>query len=303
VYEIIEVPPDASELTEALGTKPKFWFRDANGVKTLYKESRPGTGEHWAEKVSSQVADLLGLPHAHYDLARWQGRVGVVTPTFVADDDRLVLGNELLARVVPDYAAQARRYSAGQHTVRRVSAALAANAVDLPSGFAAFPGVGSAFDVLVGYLMLDTLVSNQDRHHENWAVVSERTGIVRLAPTFDHASSLGRNEKDAARLRRLSTRDTQDTIDAYVARAASALYAGTKSSKPLSTLEALVEAAKISKAAGRAWAARLAGLDCVRFKTILADVPDAEISDPARDFAFAMLQANRTRIFGAMASL
>lgn len=55
-----------------------------------------------------------------------------------------------------------------------------------------------AFSQLAGYVTLDALILNTDRHHENWALIRARSSdgrlIHRVAPTFDHASSLGRNE-------------------------------------------------------------------------------------------------------------
>ena len=80
MYPTVTVPNDASELPEQLGTKFKFWYRDHNR-RMLFKQGRPGTGENWAEKVCAEIAALLGLPHAPYDLAVWQGLHGVITPT------------------------------------------------------------------------------------------------------------------------------------------------------------------------------------------------------------------------------
>jgi len=59
VYSIIEVPDDAAELTEQLGTKPKFWFRIGN-AEHLFKEARPGSGEDWSEKdrISATAGDF-----------------------------------------------------------------------------------------------------------------------------------------------------------------------------------------------------------------------------------------------------
>jgi len=73
---------------------------------------------------------------------------------------------------------------------------------------------------MVGYLMLDTLIGNQDRHDENWGFVLclDRSRRVTLAPTFDHASSLGRNESEKNRMRRLETKDRGDSVEAYAAR-------------------------------------------------------------------------------------
>ena len=137
-YAIVYVPSDVPELLEALGTKRKFWYSDSDEgrQRTLYKEGRPESGEHWAEKVCCEICAALEIPHANYELAEWKGRYGVVTQTFVPDGGRLVFGNELLAKMVPDYR-HTRRYKAGQHTVRLVMAVTGMKAVKYPLGYAA----------------------------------------------------------------------------------------------------------------------------------------------------------------------
>lgn len=92
-FQIVNVPDDAADLTEQLGTKPKVWFQ---GKEYLFKEGNPNTGNDWAEKVASALCDLLDLPHAVYDLAIWRGKRGVICPNFVPKGGRLDHGNELL---------------------------------------------------------------------------------------------------------------------------------------------------------------------------------------------------------------
>lgn len=45
-----------------------------------------------------------------------------------------------------------------------------------------------------------------------------------MAPTFDHASSLGRNESDERRIERLHTKDEGFNVQAYVKRAKTPIY-------------------------------------------------------------------------------
>jgi len=144
--------------------------------------------------------------------------------------------------------------------------------------------------------MLDALVSNQDRHHENWGVILLPEQGVSFAPTFDHASSLGRNESDQTRAERLTTSDRGRSMAAYVDRAKSAFLATPSSSKPLRTLEAFREAAKIRPDAADYWLTKLAELDPENSMAILAEIPDAEISATAREFARRMLEINAERI-------
>ena len=102
MFPVVEVPDDAANLPEQLGTKPKFWF-GTKGNRYLFKEVRPGTGEDWAEKVACELCEALGLPHAAYQLAIWRDCRGVVSPNFVPDGGILVHGNELLSRVDGSY--------------------------------------------------------------------------------------------------------------------------------------------------------------------------------------------------------
>ena len=91
MFAIVAIPDkvkDELEL-EPLGTKPKFWFRDEAGDLCLFKEARPNTGEDWAEKIACELAQLLGLPHAEYNLAEWHGRAGVFCQSFVPEGGHL----------------------------------------------------------------------------------------------------------------------------------------------------------------------------------------------------------------------
>lgn len=132
-YPIIGLPDDAPIQLEQLGTKTKFWYYGPKEQKMLFKEGRPGTGENWAEKVCCEICKLLGLPHADYELAVWKGRAGVVTPSFVPEGGRLILGNELLARIVDDYD-QSARFHAHQHTVRIVLKVVSDPSIAFPHG-------------------------------------------------------------------------------------------------------------------------------------------------------------------------
>jgi hypothetical protein len=79
--------------------------------------------------------------------------------------------------------------------------------IPMPIGWTPFAGIGAAVDVFVGYLMLDAWIGNTDRHHENWGLVVHAQG-THLAPSYDHAASLGAHETEENRHDRLTTRDT-----------------------------------------------------------------------------------------------
>ena len=89
----------------------------------------------------------------------------------------------------------------------------------LPEEVTTVPGA------FLGFLLLDAWIGNTDRHDNNWGVLERSTtdGPIRyLAPTFDHASSLGRELTDEVRHERLTTNDKNRTVEAYIERCRSA---------------------------------------------------------------------------------
>ena len=294
MFPVVTVPGDAADLVEQLGTKPKFWYKD-NDVNYLFKEARPNTGEDWAEKVASELFALMGIPHVKYDLAIWKNTKGVICPSFVPPRCRLVHGNELLAKVVLGYPAT-KLYGVKQYTLRRVLGLMGLRIFRLPFGWETLP-VRTAIEVFVGYLMMDAWIANQDRHHENWGfVVRLESETIHLAPSYDHASSLGCHENDENRLQRLKTHDMRRSMDQYINKAISAFFESTSSERPLLAIEAFIDAGKLYPEAADAWLSRLEQVSASDTRSILEQVPVDRISSVGVDFAHKVLELNRKRL-------
>jgi len=157
-------------------------------------------------------------------------------------------------------------------------------------------------DLMIGYLMLDALIGNQDRHDENWGFVVcvGPPRYILLAPTFDHASSLGRNETDENRLKRLTTRDRGGSVEAYAARARSRFFETPAARRTMTTLDAFMAAAKVRPGASRYWIEALSGLGSSDFESIFDQIPKPLITTLAREFALRMLEANKRRLLEAV---
>lgn len=289
-YPIIEVPSDALPIMEQLGTKPKFWWEHPTLGTVLFKEAREGTGEDWSEKVAAEIAGLLGIPSASVNLAQWQGRRGILTPNFVPKRGQLHHGNELLCGTIADYPRD-EQWRVPQHTVEA-----ALNALSRQSDLAPCPGSSASCweEDFLGYLFLDALIGNSDRHHENWAIIRHTAGQY-LAPTYDHASSLGRELTDDKRLARLNASDINQTVEAYVERCRSGFY---DEGKTVSPRIAFMKGAKQHLLIAKSWVERLRGLDFAKVVAVLERVPDVTMSQPSRDFALSVLMTGRERLLG-----
>lgn len=271
----------------------------------MFKAGREGTGENWAEVVTASIGSGIGLPCAHYEFADYKGLEGTVCKSVVPKNGRLVHGNELLAGFSPGYE-KTKMYRQKEYTLLSVLALLKKLSVLVgpPLGFVGPPkNVESCLEVFIGYLMLDALVANQDRHHENWGVITVGSSDFYLAETFDHASSLGRNENDEARKDMVSTKDTRRHISAYVERAKTPFYTFSPPRKNVSTLDAFLGAGQLSPAAAEAWIDTLDLIDQSWLENVFSDIPISLISDVAAEFAVKLVLLNKGRIQKAKGTL
>jgi hypothetical protein len=304
-YPIFTLPRNARDSTEPMGTKEKFWFQHVDGHRWLFKFNRPRHGDDWSEKVACETAESLGLPHAYVELAIFEGRLGVMVRDFTnLGKLTLVHGNELLVKLINPTYPKDQNYRVTEHTVERVLSILDQPWMTRPDGFVSHDEeIITAADVFAGYLMLDALIGNTDRHHENWAVVvptHDPGGAVdrrevRLAPTFDHASCLGFNLSDKVRID-FMTPGNNRSIETFADKALSKLYLSVDAAKPLSPIAAFAESTKDRFLVRRAWLMRLSSVADDSFRQIIGRIPDHRTSQAARDFAYGLLLLNKARL-------
>lgn len=303
MFDIVSVDSRKSDAPEQLGTKSKFWFKDDRGQRMLFKAEERGTGEDWAEKVACEICSLLGLPHVHYELAHDRPRniPGVICANCAPRPGVLVLGNQLLLEIDAAYpAGESRKYKVREHTVAAVSECLGQLQRPSAEWTEGLPdGIESALDVFVGYVLLDALIANQDRHHENWAAIRRPDGDF-LAPTYDHGASLARNLSDAERYDRLHSADEGRRIPRFAARARSAFYGEVEAERPLTTLDAAVAFASLVPDAARRWCDVLRTIKSEQFEDVLNNVPNERMTGICREFTLALILENQRRLLEAI---
>lgn len=278
---------------EMLGTKPKRWLFDPDTETywlmkdVTFNDRSDGSsyqkGDDWAERIAAEVAELLGLPAAKVELATGgsgaETDLGVISRSIRKADESLVHGNELLAEIGV----------VGTDTHDRTGYTLAAVREVLDRvGPPDHPGGLTAWETFVGYLVLDALVGNTDRHQENWAAIADGPHR-RLAPTFDHASSLGFQLDDEQRQERLATADGNRTPEAYADRARSRFEGHP------SPMQVAIEALEHLPEAGREfWLGRCRDIE--RLVATIDNVPANRMSQPARTFAERLMRRNHARL-------
>lgn len=261
----------------------------------LYKpvEIKAGNrqGEDWAEKVVSEVGGLLGVPCAEIELAIRDGHEGLVSRDVKPRAWDLQPGAALLDGSVDGYESRTK-YREG-HTVDNIRRAL--SALGPPPDRAQLSHL-SAYDVFCGYLVLDALVANRDRHDHNWAVVIPPTaGRACLSASFDHASSLGFSLRDETRSRLV----TEHRVARWACAGTAWRFEHQPPMKSVETLVALAVRAldNASEAARSLWQGAVQSLRVGDVAPIIKETQG--MSDLAGTFALELLTINQRRLMAA----
>lgn len=287
-FSILTIEPEWVKEPETLGTKVKFWFhRPGSEADWLFKFPQPQTGQHWAERLSAAFAARLEVMHAAVSLAVFGGEQGSATESFTREGRSLIHGNQVLAGKVAGYGRE-KKFRRSDHTLANVLRAI-------DGAFLQPEGVRRARMRLADYLVLDALIGNSDRHDENWGILRKQTEnqvIGGLAPTFDHASSLGRELRDdvPGHCRRMLL--DEDRVGAYSEKARGGIYWEATDRHGLSPLELVRRASRQQPEIFAPALARLGKLDRAGLEAEIARMPEEWMSPWARRFAIALLCYN-----------
>jgi len=301
-YEIFDISNFKQEEFEPLGTKAKYWCSDPAGNHYLFKsiETYDSTnklisrdGEDWSEKIACEISKKLFIPCADYELAHNNTTRGVITKNFISSDNAyLVTGNEILKNYSAPINTEIQKKSEKQN-IMHVYIILRRIIRNKPLGFNSLPNIKSAADFFTGYLMLDSLLSNQDRHSENWGLIVTGKGRFHLAPSFDHAAGLGRNESDATKTHRLNSLDQGQHVSTYVQRAKSYFYL---KDKRLRTFKAFEYFGILNPRAALSWLGQLNALTTDIMQATIEPIPAEIMSDASKKFALEMLRCNKANM-------
>lgn len=295
------------------GSTPIVWLQQPDtSTSWLHKDSKiPSTGlqqgEDWAEVVATQVAILLGVPCAETRLCTRNGRLGslsrsVKLPGYDLNDGSVILEVTGASGYYP-HREGAKAVDAARPEVRRpghnlANIRLALTGVLAPQVFVG-PAEFSGFDVFAGYLVLDALVANQDRHEQNWAVLTPQLTEwqPQLAPSYDHGGSLGYQLTDSKREYRLRS---YSLLEEWAMKGRAHRFEHVP---PAATLvdHAAVAVAMCSEQAAQWWKNQLANVDLGPLHQDLSTgVPGMSVA--AATFTSKLLDLNLRRLQDAICS-
>ena len=328
----LPVWPEIEQLRlESRGSRHKFWISIEEEPKLwLLKYPRPNTGEHWAEKIAAEVGKLIGVNCARVELAESSGDLVTICESFYPHvwldeydsndetEDRLKAehtgdgcmdwivetaspgveetilfeGRDVLAWSNDHYDVEAR-FGQRDHNLGDIVRAVKRMFEDLST-----PGIAQVDDILqalASYALFDGLIGNMDRHHENWMLkieFSDEGAWMSAAPSFDHASSLGRELRDDRRLRRMNSGGVMQ----YLQRGRGGVYNNVDDRYAPAPLALARSICQRWPDYTRDTLDRIASVGDSEFQSAVDRVPPEFMSQAAKDFAFQIIVTSRREL-------
>ena len=330
----LPVWPELQQLRlESRGSRHKFWISIEEEPKLwLLKYPRPNTGEHWAEKIAAEVGRLIDVDCARVELANCDGELTTICESFdpdnwyelyeyyvaerdFIDDDYLrpadsewstdvdlidiegsifIPGSEILASKIDGYdTSPEARFRQRDHNVRNIIKAVkeTINGED----HQARQDLNRVLNSLASYAVLDGLIGNMDRHHENWEIKDEISNGVRrfsVAPSYDHASSLGRELHDQSRKRILHS----NGILNYLRRGHGGVFGDDQQNRAPSPLQTAKYISQQWPEYTQPTLERIGETPDSEFRTAIDRVPTEFMGDIAKEFAYQIIVTRKTEL-------
>ena len=165
--------------SEGSGRSEKIWLQNPDTGQTgLFKFKKDvGTTDHVSECIAYEIAQLLGLPCAKFELGMYHGREGSMSYNIIKKSNQiLVEGIYFITLIYPEYNPEQFIDSVTKH---RYSIEMVKKAIEQ---FVSIEG-------FLKMLVFDYLIGNSDRHQNNWAILIE-DDKMEWSPLYDNSSSL-----------------------------------------------------------------------------------------------------------------
>ncbi len=205
-YNILKVGRDFDFVSNTTTTKGSRLKRIAIDKKTneeiYFKYERYNCTESCSEKISYEIARVLGYPCAHIEFGEDEkGKIGILNYLFIKREEE----EHDDAKSYINRDSTERKYF---YTIQNIKNCL--DKIDR-----------SLFNDFLKIMVFDALVGETDRHEENWGII-KKNGKYKISPLYDNGCNLLREFKNE----QLATQyyDEKKDFNSYIKRAKSVIY-------------------------------------------------------------------------------
>ena len=165
--------------SEGSGRSEKIWLMnpDTEQIGLFKFKKDETTTDHISECVAYELAKMIGIPCAKFELGTYHGREGSISYNIVNQKDMILIeGIYCISLIYPNFDAEKimDMETGEKYSIEMIKKVL---------------GPLDLFKEFLPVLIFDFLIGNTDRHQSNWALLREGNNL-RISPLYDNSSSL-----------------------------------------------------------------------------------------------------------------
>lgn len=165
--------------SEGSGRSEKLWLMNPDtGQIGLFKFKKDTeTTDHVSECIAYELAKLIGLSCARFEIGSYKGREGSMSYNIIDHEGMILIEGIYCISLM--YHSFNEELLMDMETGKRYSLEMIRTVLE-PLGL---------FNDFLPVLVFDFLIGNTDRHQSNWALILEKEKMS-ISPLYDNSSSL-----------------------------------------------------------------------------------------------------------------
>lgn len=169
--------------------------------KTYYFKYIDYISDVYNELIAEEIAKDYNIPHIHYDLASYNGNIGVISESFLKEDEVYTSISNILKKV---YLNDDKNHN---------------NLTDLWDTFDILFNneelTSKLINKIINIFIFDILIANNDRHDENYGIITSNNNID-VSPIHDNSCMLSEISLYDNEYGIMVEQDDNDTIEDFL---------------------------------------------------------------------------------------
>ena len=195
---------------EGVGKDALCWIL-YDGVEYLFKPLNDFDYNIWGELLTEEIAKDFEIPCASYRVGKLHGQSGIISRSFLKENDTLILGSQLFQDFlnsgdndifllkndkfieeyqIPKYFFELATYDQKRYTLNYLNNLEHVKTILNSDDSLDKKQVPKIVESMTDMLIFDLITLQGDRHPNNWGIV-QNGNKVKFSPLFDNAASFG----------------------------------------------------------------------------------------------------------------